>query len=154
MENNLYQHLLDEDDQNRDDFALRPRGLFSLSFWSRTDEELQMEGGGKRSSGYGQGPVKKAAPKVDEMAQIKETFEKAMALVLSGLMGIFGIKIYLTRRTFAAAYLLVEAFTGIAEEMQGWGLWLKMGVTADRIAKATLNASVGVLSLCFGVFFI
>lgn len=113
-----------------------------------------MEGGGKRSSGYGQGPVKKAAPKVDEMAQIKETFEKAMALVLSGLMGIFGIKIYLTRRTFAAAYLLVEAFTGIAEEMQGWGLWLKMGVTADRIAKATLNASVGVLSLCFGVFFI
>ena len=36
MENNLNQHLLEEDDRNRDDFELQLRGLFSLSFWSRT----------------------------------------------------------------------------------------------------------------------
>ena len=158
MENNLYQHLLEEDDRNRDDFQLQPRGLFALSFWSRTEEELQMEGGGRRApgSGYGQAPVKKAAPKVDELTQIKEAFEKAMTLVLSGLMGIFAVKMYACpkHQTFAAAYLMVEAFTGISEAMQDWGIWLKMGVNADRAAKVILNAAVGVLSVVFGVLFI
>lgn len=156
MENNLLQHLLDEDDRNRDDFALQPRGLFSAPFWSRTDEEFQMEGGGKRaSSGYGQAPVKKAAAPVDEMSQIKEAFEKAMTLVLSGLMGCFAVKMYMGQEhsTFAAAYLIVEAFTGISEEMQNWGLWLKMGVNVDRSAKVILNGIIGVLSMFFGVFF-
>lgn len=115
-----------------------------------------MEGGGKQSYGYGQAPVKKAASRVDELTQIKKTFEKAMILVLSGLMGIFAVKMYSCedKKTFAAAYLMVEAFTGISEEMQNWGLWMKMGAQADRIAKIILNASVGVLSMVFGVLFI
>lgn len=156
MENNLYQNLLEEDDRNRDDFQLSRRGLFSRCFSSRTDGELQMEGGGRGGSGYGQAPVKKAAPKVDELTQIKEIFEKAMTLVLSGLMGIFAVKMYMCpkHQTFAAAYLMVEAFTGISEEMQQWQCWLKMGVNADRSAKLILNAAVGVLSIVFGVFFI
>ena len=164
MENNLYQRLLDEDNQNRDDYEMvQPRGLLgSISFWSsKSDEEnLQMEGGGKvagrTSSGYGQAPVKKAAPKVDEMTQIKEAFEKAMTLVLSGLMGIFAIKMYMCEKhkTFAAAYLMVEAFTGISEEMQGWEVWMKCGSNADRGAKIVLNGSVGILSAVFGVLFI